>query len=848
MKESISNWLNSQYPWIQEAASRLLTKGSVDETDVADFVQLVKSPENPSRSKSPPRAFPEFGVGSTATAELRLISIGDIVGIDKLAPKQPLEFSSDNLSAIYGKNGSGKSGYARILKKICGKANAPELKADVFSTKPANPGCVISFALAGETATQKWIANSPPLTDLGSVDIFDSYSSAAYLESETTVSFSPPELVLFSDLVTVCKRVEAKFTEAQSALKTALPQLPLAYQATKVGKKYVSLTANTGGAELSLFYPWTEEDDRQLSQLNARRATENSGQEAKKRREIKAQCDNLRTKLNFARSAVSTKSCTEIAELITSAANARAAAKDGAEVLRKASSLDGIGSETWKALWNAARSYSVEFAYLEKQFPNVSEQAKCVLCQQSLDDAAKKRLLEFESHVTGTLEREATAAEARVAEVLKGLPNVPDEESFASMCQAAALTEESIQLLKTAWNDVAVVAALLRRASANVTIQGIDVVDCPVVATLNRLSEIAERDAMAYEKDAQTIDLSSLAEAVSELEAKKWTAAQQASIETEIVRLKEMSQLKEWAGQAATAGLSRKAGELSETLITEAYISRFNNELQKLGASRIRVELVKSRVQQGLVKHKIQLVGQGNKSITDILSDGEQRIVTLAAFLATVMAKAKNSPFVFDDPISSLDQDYEEKTAERLIELSADRQVIIFTHRLSLLSLLQAKAEKIVAIRNEAWGSGQPGVVPIFATKPRNALQNLKDGRLNQARRELKENGQESYYPLAKSICSDIRSLLERVVELDLLADVVQRYRRDVHTKNKINNLAKIEQTDCALIDRFMTKYSKYEHSQSSEAPVELPEPVEIESDLDALIAWLDEFKARRAR
>ena len=48
-------------------------------------------------------------------------------------------------------------------------------------------------------------------------------------------------------------------------------------------------------------------------------------------------------------------------------------------------------------------------------------------------------------------------------------------------------------------------------------------------------------------------------------------------------------------------GLSRKAGELSETLITDAYISRFNEELRNLGAARIQVELVKTRVELGMM-------------------------------------------------------------------------------------------------------------------------------------------------------------------------------------------------------------------------------------------------------
>ena len=106
-------------------------------------------------------------------------------------------------------------------------------------------------------------------------------------------------------------------------------------------------------------------------------------------------------------------------------------------------------------------------------------------------------------------------------------------------------------------------------------------------------------------------------------------------------------------------------------------------------------------------------------------------------------------------------------------------------------------------------------------------------------------DGADAYYPLAKAICSDFRILLERVVELVLLADVVQRHRRAVNTQRKIHNLAKIRSEDCTLIDDIMSKYSSYEHSQPLESPVELPRPDELASDIDRLLSWHTEFKSR---
>lgn len=194
---------------------------------------------------------------------------------------------------------------------------------------------------------------------------------------------------------------------------------------------------------------------------------------------------------------------------------------------------------------------------------------------------------------------------------------------------------------------------------------------------------------------------------------------------------------------------------------------------------------------------------------------------------------------------------YEEAVVQRLCAIASERQVIIFTHRLSLLGMIQDYANEasiepeIICIREESWGTGEPGDTPLFAKKPDKALNQLMNDRLPKAKKFLDEYGRDGYEPYAKALCSDFRILLERMIECELIADVVQRYRRAINTKGKIGNLAKISETDCKYFDDLMTKYSRYEHSQPLKAPVPLPEPDELETDFNALKNWQAEFKTR---
>jgi hypothetical protein len=151
---------------------------------------------------------------------------------------------------------------------------------------------------------------------------------------------------------------------------------------------------------------------------------------------------------------------------------------------------------------------------------------------------------------------------------------------------------------------------------------------------------------------------------------------------------------------------------------------------------------------------------------------------------------------------------------------------------------------EIICIREEYWGTGEPGETPLFA-KPVSALNQLLNERIPKAKKNLKEHGKDGYEPYAKALCSNFRILLERMIECELMADVVQRYRRAINTVGKIDKLAKISETDCKYFDDLITKYSRYEHSQPLEAPVPLPEPDELETDFNELKQWQAEFKNR---
>jgi hypothetical protein len=215
-----------------------------------------------------------------------------------------------------------------------------------------------------------------------------------------------------------------------------------------------------------------------------------------------------------------------------------------------------------------------------------------------------------------------------------------------------------------------------------------------------------------------------------------------------------------------------------------------------------------------------------------------------------VTRKGKPDPVIIAEE-SALNKGMVEKSREFAEQgkLSESRQVIVFTHRLSLVGYLEkyAKNQKtsVEIICLSRYTPGELTDLPINLKRTDKAANTLANERLAAAKKAFAQ-GDEAYEKEATGLCHDIRVLLERVVEMDLLNEVVRRFSQEVNTKDKIHVLAKITDADCKFVDEYMTKYSRYEHSQSDETPIPLPPPQEIEDDLKAIVDFIAALRQRK--
>src|SRR5690606_20350453 len=108
-------WAEKRPAWQRDALRRLVTGETLDDQAIAELTELCL---DPTRTHTP--ISQSHIVAETSAAEpISLVSIKNPTAINALASQQELSFEPAGLTVIYGDNGSGKSGYVRVLKHAC---------------------------------------------------------------------------------------------------------------------------------------------------------------------------------------------------------------------------------------------------------------------------------------------------------------------------------------------------------------------------------------------------------------------------------------------------------------------------------------------------------------------------------------------------------------------------------------------------------------------------------------------------------------------------------------------------------------------------------------------------------
>ena len=857
----ILDWSKSRYPWQREALRRLVVGGVLSNEDVQELGEFCKAAHG---LAEPHRIVPLAREHVPDEAEtgtpVSLDSIFHYRGVNALAENQTLRFSP-HLTVVYGDNAAGKTGYIRILKSACRARGQEQILGNVVSgVAPHAPVVAIKYRVGSEPETREWEGNGDD-EFISRVSVFDTRCAAVYLTEKTDVAFRPFGLDLFDKLVRACKAIRIQLEKEQRSLASnelahLQAQVPEGTAVAKLLANINSLTKPEAVQGLSRLSP---EEESRLALLERSLLDLKANDPEKLRRELVLRAGRVRTSAEHVRAVEAELSPASVEAVFALHATGRRK-RDEASKLREsafpAGNLPGTGAGSWALLWESARRFSEEFAYPEEPFPATEVGARCVLCQQDLDHAARHRLERFAAFVASTAERELREVRDAIVErrsTFTDLEVVPGsvKETLAEIpIEHEALSETIVAALEAAENRRRAIDLALRED------RELDE-DCPdlkpVAADIDALATQLSERAVALQANANPESQKNMIEEAQELRARKVLAQHEGIVLDEIECKLKHAAYELCLRETRTNAITKKSTLLTRKAVTEELREGFRRELSSLRFRHVEVELEEAGGADGVLYHRLVLARAPGVELPKVVSEGEQRCLAIASFFAELSTAANRSAIVFDDPVSSLDYRWREGVARRLVEEAKTRQVIVFTHDVVFLLLLKELSEEEEVeqfdqhVRNLPGGAGVCAKeLPWVALKVRSRVSHLR--KLFQDAEKLHRQGhQDAYEREAVEIYGFLREAWERALEEELLGGIVERFRATVQTR-QVASLADITQDDCKTVTSAMTKCSRWlrGHDDAPAARAEVPEPAELKGDIDKLEEFLAAIRKRR--
>jgi energy-coupling factor transporter ATP-binding protein EcfA2 len=854
---------SAKYPKWQRDAMRRLTIGKIQEQDYVELVALAKA-ENASPSAGVPVAVPlapeHLSQAHAGGGVTTLLSIHEVEGVNALEPNQKLNFSHQGITVVFGRNGAGKSGYSRVLRCACRARKAPSIIPNVIRAGPViTPRAKFSVRNSSGDSEVSWVHAQPSPDELAHLAVFDRECEKDIIDERGEATFIPPGLNRYDELVRVVDEVKRRIeSERQAALPTE--DLQELLKNVSGSKTLVELLGTVIADQTDDIYrritesvtkiAWGPEQEVKLASARAKLlAVGDPVAKANSFRSLAGSIKAIRKTIEDAEpifGVMGEKALLAAKEHAFSMASASALADAGVDFSKEAAAK--IGLNAWQELYKAAANFALEGFAAEPRFP--SSDAKCPLCLQDLDSTAQDRVRRFKSFMSKEAkvasDRAKAALDALVATIKKCSPQAVDlhiaqQVAAQTTVQSDVLTNISVQLMTR--RD-----QLIKNAT---TTEWQSLTAFPTATTARLVAAEGELEAKAKESEkiADPLVRMALEQELKTYEAEQMFAAQREHILKIVSQYAKAAALGRIAGSINTKLISMEGKSVAEKTLTGGLKAAFTVEMKNLGADGIVLADINHLATKGKTTFGIGLTGKtGNAKNGNILSEGEQRVVALAYFLAEVQSAPDKVGIILDDPVSSLDYHWENRIAKRIAEMAVDRQVIVFTHSVSLVLGIENHAVRTRApftrlyIEKTANGAGHhsPDGAPFNSLPVAKRIEVFKKQRIPVLVSEFdRAPTGHVYAELISQFGGQLRSAWERAVEELVFCDVIKRFGNAVHTKMLKRVVCKDE--TFRQVNDAMSKLS--EITEAHDTPQDGPSPYPNPDEVKRLIEDLETFR-----
>jgi len=844
--QEILKWSIDRPNWQRDSLRRLMINGSLTDDDIDELEAICLSDEVPFL----PFSAEHFVQDTGQTSSVSLAEIKNLIGVNALASGQTLAFQNIGLSI----NGSGKSGYVRVLKSACRTRDQKfSILGDINESAHQPQTAALKFATGDATEEFSWSPDCDGHTALPSISIFDSRSANTHVQATNNVAYTPLPMKLLEQLAGACDLLKDRIKQRAAKIEAETPhiiQSPDLSPTTAAGSFVHNLSEKSDPKTVDLLVTMTEEETRRLTALESDLA-QDPKKAAAKINSLRARIERNGKVLNEAAVATSEAAFASSRVLAKEHADAAQLARTTSEELFAQSVLPEIGGDAWKQLWEAARTYAESAAYPGQAWPPPQDvtDAHCVLCHQSLGHEALDRQASFEEFIKGTTKANEQKTKKALSDFREERSKILDSSNFETDFEAFFRDELDDEELGERCKKFAEAAATRLEDLVNGN-------DPKKAAGIFPESEIKKHinDLIARATQLTADETSEVRRKITEeywgLKDRQRLGGIHDDVLAEIDRQKNLTKLKKVEKSTAKKAVTTKNKELSDHLVTDALRSRFAREVQKLQIGTTPIELKKVKDSNAQSFFRVEFVGLAGKPVGEILSEGEHRCVALAAFLAELVTSQDYSGIIFDDPMSSLDHLYRRNVAVRLVEEAAHRQVIVFTHDLGFLFELARESEangtkphfQHVRRKGEKPGYISDDMPP--KAKKAGPIANAIESSLKASKGSFSNMNEVDRVIYSKGVIEQLREVWDQAIA-DFIRPVLGRFDSQIATSS-VFKLAILSDDDVIKITSARARLSEDLHASAEALNPEDVTHEQLSDEVKSALSWIADINQRQ--
>lgn len=709
--------------WLKELIFRSIsTNGNIQDIDLEHIYELLIN-GNDSTLKAP------IEISEIVDKKLILNSINHISGVGAIDKNQEINFSS-RLTFIYGLNGTGKSSYFRILNEVCGGNVEYNIEKNIYNEVFVPINVKLNYSLGDKIETLDIGENykeNRGKEPFNNIRVFDSSYAKNIIEPHDAdkAIIYPYGLHIFKYISDTIDSLKKKLQEEILELTAKLPII----DTTEFSPENKECIINHDKKKIfqkniESQYDYTEDEGKKIDKLVDEKCSLEKEDPSSRIELLENEKENLE---NFKKTIIEkgkyiqdikSKIVEEIGCYINYS-NDNNEAKKKYEILNE---IDIKDSKIWKTFIENGVKYTQDIG---------ANNNKCPYCNQELTEHAICLINAYSKFLKDKTEVPLKAVISTLQQIthqlLKNKGEIKIPENLKTLSSDEKMCDDVEGFSKQYNQNIDNLIDAVKNRVANTEL----IASSRAIGIIQKLTETIKDREVNISKLKQTLGekkerIEIIQSELSKLKEKRAIYNQKDLLKKWFDILLNIEKLNKRSSRVTTRNISTLSKSAFDNLLTKELCDKFKYELDEIGFKNLDVKLEVSSIKKGSARLQLKLVDKSQ--MENILSEGENKGVALALFIAEIKSRKNNYPIVFDDPVNSLDHRIIEKFAKILKEIP--NQIVIFSHNIlfreSLVSWKDCKSIELHSLSKSKKGEVKEYVKETYGFLISQAKEKLK--------------------------------------------------------------------------------------------------------------------------